>query len=55
MDGGEFSELTEECLIPSGFFEEDNSVWKALDLQYGGRAIQNELKYTTKEVSFQSM
>ena len=51
MEGERFVETTEECLIPNGFFEEENSVWKELDLQYGGRTIKNELKYTNEEVS----
>ena len=51
MDGEGYIETTEECLIPSGFFEEEeNSVWKALDIKYGGRTIKNELQYTSEEV-----
>ena len=55
MESEGFLETTEECLIPNGFFDEDNSEWKALDLEYGGRTIKNELQYTSEEVSFQSM
>ena len=40
----------EEDLIPGGFFEEDDNIWKDLNAIYGGRTIKNELKYTDIEV-----
>ena len=52
MEGEEFEEKTEEFLIPNGFFEEEENVRKEFDLLYGGRTVQNEMKYTKQEVGF---
>ena len=52
MEGEEFEEKTEEFLIPNGFFEEEENVRKEFDLLYGGRTVQNEMKYTKEEVGF---
>ena len=51
MEGQTFDETDDECVIPSGFFEEDDSVWKTIGFVYGSTEIKNELKYTSEEVS----
>ena len=42
----------DESLIPDGFFEQEDSPWKEMDLIYGGRTTKNELRYTDEEVVF---
>ena len=50
MDDEEVVDEAEEDLIPGGFFEEDDNIWKDLDGIYGGRTIKNEMKYTDEQV-----
>ena len=52
MEGQAFIETDEdECILPTGFFEEDDNVRKTTDLDYRNRNIKNELNYTREEVS----
>ena len=44
--------IDEESLIPDGFFEQEDNSWKEMDLIYGGRTTQNELRYTDEKVVF---